>query len=604
MSAQIAVGHHSYNSMLSQPGPTDASCITVHGSDNSGNLPSINRVHLTPINQSKHTGHASNFDNYIHYQHDNGYYGRTGKRDGHSPAQVYPDYGKTSVHSTHCGFGSVEEKMSVNFAEKTDETSQDEVTRKYSSPPSYDVPVTSDLRTFENAVSNLSKRPLGASPEMTIANDSPVTSMVQSQDPRQKNERLVAVEAKLEMKSLWDEFNDLGTEMIVTKAGRRMFPTFQVKVFGLDVNSEYILMMDFTPVDDKRYRYAFHTSSWSVAGKADAAMPPRIHVHPDSPAKGGHWMKQIVSFDKLKLTNNLLDDNGHIILNSMHRFQPRFHVVLVDNSHDSVQRAEENFKTFVFDETKFTAVTAYQNHRITQLKIQSNPFAKGFRDCDTEECAMDVLGNYPSPSASRSRSHHRPSSLQLMGVAAKHRVMQLGEAADRDHEMKVCERSPESDNRSSSAKYTPPIATPINHQPTSYPECNVTDTSAMTSLHGSNENSAHHFFPPHPIRSDESPSGLARLTALDPALLPTAPHQFHYPHTSSSMTLSFDDVRNSGYKYPQPPYGAYGGYLSTAHTRPSPYPLTKPPYASPTGHPPIYSEYAEGMCRYPVFESR
>lgn len=32
----------------------------------------------------------------------------------------------------------------------------------------------------------------------------------------------------LEMKALWEEFNELGTEMIVTKAGRRMFPTYQV----------------------------------------------------------------------------------------------------------------------------------------------------------------------------------------------------------------------------------------------------------------------------------------------------------------------------------------------------------------------------------------
>ncbi|MPC88071.1 T-box transcription factor TBX1 [Portunus trituberculatus] len=32
--------------------------------------------------------------------------------------------------------------------------------------------------------------------------------------------RLVNVSATLEMKSLWDEFNELGTEMIVTKAGR------------------------------------------------------------------------------------------------------------------------------------------------------------------------------------------------------------------------------------------------------------------------------------------------------------------------------------------------------------------------------------------------
>lgn len=41
--------------------------------------------------------------------------------------------------------------------------------------------------------------------------------------------------------------------------------------------------LDFVPVDDKRYRYAFHSSSWTVAGKADPSMPPRIHIHPDSP---------------------------------------------------------------------------------------------------------------------------------------------------------------------------------------------------------------------------------------------------------------------------------------------------------------------------------
>uniref|UniRef100_A0A8C5UH73 T-box transcription factor 1 n=1 Tax=Malurus cyaneus samueli TaxID=2593467 RepID=A0A8C5UH73_9PASS len=203
----------------------------------------------------------------------------------------------------------------------------------------------------------------------------------------------------------WDEFNQLGTEMIVTKAGRRMFPTFQVKIFGMDPMADYMLLMDFVPVDDKRYRYAFHSSSWLVAGKADPATPGRVHYHPDSPAKGAQWMKQIVSFDKLKLTNNLLDDNGHIILNSMHRYQPRFHVVYVDPRKDSEKYAEENFKTFVFEETRFTAVTAYQNHRITQLKIASNPFAKGFRDCDPEDWPRN----------------HRPGALPLMSAFARSR---------------------------------------------------------------------------------------------------------------------------------------------------------------------------------------
>ena len=93
---------------------------------------------------------------------------------------------------------------------------------------------------------------------------------------------------------------------------RRMFPTFQVRLHGLDPNAKYILMMDFVPVDDKRYRYAFHSSKWLVAGKADTTVPGRVHIHPDSPCAGAQWMKQIVSFDKLKLTNNLMDDNGHV----------------------------------------------------------------------------------------------------------------------------------------------------------------------------------------------------------------------------------------------------------------------------------------------------
>lgn len=51
----------------------------------------------------------------------------------------------------------------------------------------------------------------------------------------------------LEAKPLWDKFHEQGTEMIVTKAGRRMFPTFQVRVAGLDPQVNYMMMMDFVP---------------------------------------------------------------------------------------------------------------------------------------------------------------------------------------------------------------------------------------------------------------------------------------------------------------------------------------------------------------------
>ena len=121
-----------------------------------------------------------------------------------------------------------------------------------------------------------------------------------------------------------------------------MFPPFQVRLQGLDPSSKYILMMDFVPVDDKRYRYAFHSSKWLVAGKADSSVPGRVHIHPDSPCTGQQWMKQIVSFDKLKLTNNLMDDNGHVSIERLLIFR-RFKFRNLYRCADSFQRSPAKF---------------------------------------------------------------------------------------------------------------------------------------------------------------------------------------------------------------------------------------------------------------------
>ena len=91
---------------------------------------------------------------------------------------------------------------------------------------------------------------------------------------------------------------------------RRMFPTLKVGLEGLDPHSKYILLVDIVPLDDCRYKY--HNSEWVVTGKAEPHMPGRLYIHPDSPASGSHWLKQPVTFHKLKLTNNNLDQNGHV----------------------------------------------------------------------------------------------------------------------------------------------------------------------------------------------------------------------------------------------------------------------------------------------------
>ncbi|XP_015593436.1 optomotor-blind protein isoform X2 [Cephus cinctus] len=182
----------------------------------------------------------------------------------------------------------------------------------------------------------------------------------------------------LEGKELWEKFHKLGTEMVITKSGRRMFPAYKVRVSGLDRQASYILLMDIVASDECRYK--FHNSRWMVAGKADPEMPKRMYIHPDSPSSGEQWMQKVVSFHKLKLTNNISDKHGFVsttILNSMHKYQPRFHLV---RANDILKLPYSTFRSYVFKETEFIAVTAYQNEKITQLKIDNNPFAKGFRD--------------------------------------------------------------------------------------------------------------------------------------------------------------------------------------------------------------------------------
>ncbi|KAG8510000.1 T-box transcription factor TBX22 [Galemys pyrenaicus] len=209
-----------------------------------------------------------------------------------------------------------------------------------------------------------------------------------------------AIQVELQGSELWKRFHDIGTEMIITKAGRRMFPSIQVKVKGLDPGKQYYVAVDVVPVDSKRYRYVYHSSQWMVAGNTDhTCITARVYVHPDSPCSGETWMRQIISFDRLKLTNNEMDDKGHIILQSMHKYKPRVHVMEQDSRVD-LSRIQslpaEGIKTFSFKETEFTTVTAYQNQQITKLKIDRNPFAKGFRDPGRNRGVLDgLLETYP-----------------------------------------------------------------------------------------------------------------------------------------------------------------------------------------------------------------
>ncbi|KAA8586238.1 hypothetical protein FQN60_007807, partial [Etheostoma spectabile] len=188
------------------------------------------------------------------------------------------------------------------------------------------------------------------------------------------------IKLTLDDADLWNKFKELTNEMIVTKTGRRMFPVLRASVSGLDPNAMYSVLLDFVAADNNRWKYV--NGEWVPGGKPEPQSPSCVYIHPDSPNFGAHWMKAPVSFSKVKLSNKL-NGGGQIMLNSLHKYEPRIHIVKVGG-------VQKMISSQSFPETQFIAVTAYQNEEITALKIKHNPFAKAFLDAKERSDHKDI----------------------------------------------------------------------------------------------------------------------------------------------------------------------------------------------------------------------
>ncbi|XP_047105531.1 T-box transcription factor TBX5-A-like [Schistocerca piceifrons] len=148
-------------------------------------------------------------------------------------------------------------------------------------------------------------------------------------------QELAGVEVRLLDQDTWRQFSEVGTEMIVTKPGRRIFPELKVCVSGLEAGEQYVVALGVRLSCGQRFR--FHKGRWAPWGRAD---PPRraparnLFLHADAPADGRHWSRGAVSLYAAKLTNDPAS----------------------------------------------SAPLGSQNDDLAALKIRNNPFAKAFRN--------------------------------------------------------------------------------------------------------------------------------------------------------------------------------------------------------------------------------
>lgn len=113
----------------------------------------------------------------------------------------------------------------------------------------------------------------------------------------------------------------------------------------------------------------------------------------------------------------------------MHKYQPRFHIV---RANDILKLPYSTFRTYVFPETDFIAVTAYQNDKVGRAAsdppltpargpLHARPRTLTIGSRAPSLCKRSTQRNPPglslaSPRRVRTRSPGRANSWALLGV--------------------------------------------------------------------------------------------------------------------------------------------------------------------------------------------
>ncbi|CAH8590981.1 unnamed protein product [Heterobilharzia americana] len=172
----------------------------------------------------------------------------------------------------------------------------------------------------------------------------------------------------------------------------------------------------------------------------------KYYIQEESPKTGAYWMESGVNFTRVKITNSkeVKPHKNLIHVSSMHYYIPRISVARINRPNDnpsnfyhtSVSASPlympqsyqlELIGAYIIPGTQFYTVTAYQNPDVIRIKINNNPFAKGFRNRqDTDELnemavlsMMNIKNKYIRSSSSSSSPILLPSSSSSLTFSRK-----------------------------------------------------------------------------------------------------------------------------------------------------------------------------------------
>ncbi|CAH8865437.1 unnamed protein product [Trichobilharzia szidati] len=250
---------------------------------------------------------------------------------------------------------------------------------------------------------------------------------------------------RLREQKIWSDICVHNTEMIATNTGRRIFPSLSVDVFGLSPAEEYIFLIDMLLIQPHIFKH--QGDRWVVSCQSEElithsqSLQGRYYIQEESPKTGAYWMESGVNFTRVKITNSkdLKSHKNMIQVHSMHYYIPRISVVRLNRvngthsmnypNHNNNNHSQYNSSVaclpqsdqleligaYIIPGTQFYTVTAYQNPDVIRIKINNNPFAKGFRNRQDQDELNDM------------------AMLSAMNIKSKYMMMMMTTQRKKEH---------------------------------------------------------------------------------------------------------------------------------------------------------------------------
>ncbi|EGT45375.1 hypothetical protein CAEBREN_10226 [Caenorhabditis brenneri] len=197
-----------------------------------------------------------------------------------------------------------------------------------------------------------------------------------------------------EYDSIWQNCSNLGHDMIITTQIRRIFPTIEYIISGLEENKFYKMSIHMDFVDNYKLRFDNMTGEYTTSISREPKAEPRIVWHPKGSQSGQEWMSNTVSFDHVRITcKKILESESKNIVHllSAHRYIP----VL------TIYENDLPIHTAKIQHMVFNASTQYHSNGVREYKRSINKFS-------TKSEAEEKVGIV----SSRKRGFNNPETLE------------------------------------------------------------------------------------------------------------------------------------------------------------------------------------------------